>query len=55
MPFPPALSDEARAELEARRAELRRKADRRRNQPGFAAKVREFDEWIAEIDADLGG
>lgn len=47
------MSEETRAELIARRAELKRKADKRRNMPGFAANVAEIDAWIAEIDAEL--
>lgn len=47
------MSPEVRAELTERRAELQRKADKRRNEPGFAANVKEIESWIAEIDADL--
>lgn len=47
------MSDATRAELEAKLAEFKRKADKRRNEPGFAANVAELDSWIAEIEAEL--
>jgi hypothetical protein len=52
-PPPPVLRDEARAELVARRDAYKAKADKRRNEPGFARNVAELEEWIAEIDAEL--
>lgn len=42
-----------RAQLEAELATLRRKAEARRSQPGFAANVIEVDQRVAEIEAAL--
>lgn len=47
------MTDEARAELKAERADLARKAGKRRDMPGYAANVAEIDRRIAEIDALL--
>ena len=52
-PPPPTYTEQARAELQARRDALKAKADKRRNEPGFARNVAEIDGWIAEIDAEL--
>lgn len=49
----PTMSDETRAELTARRDEMKRKADKRRSEPGFAANVEQLDAWVAELDAEL--
>lgn len=51
-PLPP-MSDEVRAELTGRRAALKAKADKRRDEAGYAANVAELDAWIAELDAEL--
>jgi hypothetical protein len=50
----PTMSDEVRAELTARRDELKRKADKRRDEAGYAANVAQLDGWVAELDAELG-
>lgn len=47
------MTDEARAALQAERTELKRRADKRRNMPGFSANVAELDARVAEIDAEL--
>jgi hypothetical protein len=49
------MSDEDRKALEDERTNLIRKAARRRDEPGFAANVREIDARIAEIDEALAG
>lgn len=47
------MIEEDRAALQAERTELKRKADKRRNMPGFVANVAELDARVAEIDAEL--
>lgn len=47
------MTDEDRQALTDERAELQRKADKRRDQPGFSANVREIDERIAQIEGML--
>lgn len=53
-PPTPTMSEEVRAELTARRDAFARKADKRRDEPGFEANVAELDAWVAEIDGELG-
>lgn len=48
------MSDDERAALQAELTTLRRKADKRRDQGGFAANVALIDNRIAEIEALLG-
>lgn len=50
---PPVMSDAVRAELISRRDAFKAKADKRRDEAGFAANVAELDAWVAEIDAEL--
>lgn len=47
------MTPDERAALEAELAVLRRKVDKRRDEPGFAANVRALDARIAEIEALL--
>lgn len=47
------MTPEERAALEAELAVLRRKVDKRRDEPGFAANVRALDGRIADIEALL--
>lgn len=49
------MTDEHRATLTAERADLARKADKRRDEPGFAENVREIEARVAEIDAEMAG
>lgn len=48
-----ALTDKERTRLEAERDDLTRKADKRRNEPGFARNVEEMDARLAEITEAL--
>jgi hypothetical protein len=48
------MTPEERAKLIAERAELIRKVDKRRDQPGFAANCAGIDARVAEIDRLLG-
>lgn len=43
------MTDRERARLEAESADLQRKVEKRRNEPGFAANVRQMDARIAAI------
>lgn len=47
------MTPDERAALEAELAVLRRKVDKRRDEPGFAANVRALDVRIADIEALL--
>lgn len=47
------MPPEVRAALETELAQLRRKADKRRDEPGFAANVVAIDARVAEIQAQL--
>lgn len=49
------MTEQERQALTDERADLQRKADKRRGQPGFAANVREIEQRLAEIDAALAG
>jgi hypothetical protein len=51
----PGLTPEQRTALEAELTDLQRKADKRRNEGGYAANVAAIEARIAVIEAELAG
>ena len=47
------MTAEQRAALESEKADLTRKADKRRNEPGYGANVKAIEARLAEIEAEL--
>lgn len=47
------MTPEQRQALEAEKTDLARKANKRRDEPGFASNVRDIEARIAEIEAEL--